>query len=411
MTNEIQDWILSFNSGMAWFNKLAANSTKDTYLPRFKKYCDWAKRDPDQLIDLKVEGLKAINTPKEFGAENLLETFLTTSKDKPSIKLAIRTAVLSFYKANRRPLIEIVDITTPESKKRCPKLSDIEDLDNAFPFLRDKAIVWFVASAPFRVETLTKLRWDDLKPTGDEDVPFYIMIEAERLKGSGRGKYKGMRQVAFLHSLAARKLEAYKKELQEKGYAFKEDSPVFVPYRQKRRLRRMTTANIEKNFIKSSFRAWHDLEGKSFSPHDFRSFVQTAMENAGVNPNMIAVMLGHKPKGIDFHYSEHDVQDLMQKFKAALPYLLPQEVEVEKIKEQSEADRAEISKLRSDYKAQKEQISSMYEFVHKNLDPVRDAFEMITNDPEGYAVWRKIQAKKLEEEREKANVEDAQGNP
>jgi hypothetical protein len=89
---------------------------------------------------------------------------------------------------------------------------------------------------------------------------------------------------------------------------------------------------------------------------------------------------------------------------------LPQEVEVEKIKEQSEADRAEISKLRSDYKAQKEQIADMYQYVHKKLESVRDDFEMITSDPEGYAIWRKIQAKKLEEEREKAKAEDAQGN-
>ncbi len=89
----------------------------------------------------------------------------------------------------------------------------------------------------------------------------------------------------------------------------------------------MTTNGIEGNFGEASLKAWHDLEKKRFSPQDFRSFVQSALENAGVNPNMIAPLIGHKPKGVDFHYSEHDIQELLEKFKSALPYLLPQTVE------------------------------------------------------------------------------------
>jgi len=62
------------------------------------------------------------------------------------------------------------------------------------------------------------------------------------------------------------------------------------------------------------------------------------MENAGVNSNIIAPILGHKPKGTDFHYSEHDIKDLMEKFRMALPYLLPQSMEVLK----AEAQRANL---------------------------------------------------------------------
>ena len=80
MTDALQDWILQFNSGMAWFNKLNSDSTKKTYLPNLKKYCDWAKKNPDELIQFKIEGLQSINTPKEFQAENLLETFISTTK-------------------------------------------------------------------------------------------------------------------------------------------------------------------------------------------------------------------------------------------------------------------------------------------------------------------------------------------
>jgi hypothetical protein len=116
MTDSLQEWILQYNSGMAWFNKLGSVNTKRTYLPNFKRYCEWVKKNPDELIQLKIEGLQSINTPKEFQAENLLETFLSTCKSPSSIKDIIRTAVISFYKGNRRPLAEIVEVTALELK-------------------------------------------------------------------------------------------------------------------------------------------------------------------------------------------------------------------------------------------------------------------------------------------------------
>ena len=117
---------------------------------------------------------------------------------------------------------------------------------------RDKAILWFVESAPFRQGTLTNLFWRDLKPTAEllkqiregskgqikrtieedlqlaKDVPYYILIEAERLKGAGRGKYKGVKQIGFLHYHAVEKLELYKEELKKRGLPITPDTPIFV---------------------------------------------------------------------------------------------------------------------------------------------------------------------------------------
>ena len=46
-------------------------------------------------------------------------------------------------------------------------------------------------------------------------------IESKRLKGSGVGKYKGLKQITFVHKLAYDKLLAYKQEAQKKGYLLK----------------------------------------------------------------------------------------------------------------------------------------------------------------------------------------------
>ena len=148
-------------------------------------------------------------------------------------------------------------------------------------------------------------------------------------------------------------LEAYKKELARKGYKPEENSPIFIPYRKETKITKISTFSVERNFDEASLRAWHDLEKKRFSPQDFRDYVQSALESAGIHSNMISPLMAHKVKGVDFHYSEHEISELLQKFKTALPYLLPQSVERVK----AESDR--------ELTAQQEQISDLTERLQK----------------------------------------------
>jgi site-specific recombinase XerC len=118
-------------------------------------YCDGIGKNLDELVELKVEGLSAIRASKEFQAERFLETFLTASSLTPNME------------SDTAENIEV-----PESKKRCPKTRDLIELENAFTTLRDKALLWFVSSAPFRIETITGLYWRDLKATNDQEIPY-----------------------------------------------------------------------------------------------------------------------------------------------------------------------------------------------------------------------------------------------
>ena len=342
MTDTLEDWIQTFNAGSIWFNKLDSLHTKKTYLPHLKKYCEYTKKNPEQLIELKIEGLQNINSAKEFQAENLLENFISNSKYTLTMKNGIRATVISFYRNNRRNLIEVRDVETPESKKRCPTTQDILDLENAFSFARDKALLWFVSSAPIRLNTITKIKWCDLKPTNDREVPYSFVIESQRLKGAGHSKYKGIKHVGFLHSLAVKKLEDYKIELQNKGIIYTPNSPIFLAYRKQKKIVGLGSNGIEHQFDDASLKAWHNLETKRFSPHDLRDFVQGALENAGINSSMIAPFLGHKIKGIDASYSQHTIDDMLNKFKSALPFLLPQTIA--KVKSELDATKAELSK-------------------------------------------------------------------
>jgi len=351
MNDDRDAWINSFVTGRTWQNKLSSKLTKEKFTEYFKVYCDAVHKTPDELIALKVKGLQNVGTDKEWLAENLLENYFAETHNKPTARLMLKNAVFSFYKHNRRSLesqtASNIKNETPESKMRKPTLDDLVALESVMHSARDKALLWFFASTSVRVGTLVLLKWDDLKPTENPKVPFMLEIESKRLKGAGIGKYKGLKQITFLHKFAYEKLMTYKQEAHKKGYDLKPDSPLFIAYWAKGKVNAITIKGINNLFDDFSLDAFGDLEKKRFSPHDLREFFQSALENAGVQANMISPIMAHKVKGVDAHYSSHDFKELLTKYESALPWLIPQTVE--KVKAETEEIKRKYEDLENTF--------------------------------------------------------------
>lgn|GEM_PF-1390846 len=386
MTDDTFPWMLTFTSAKNWLDTLRSERTKEIYVLRLKQYCDAVGKNPDELIELKVDGLRNIATAKEFQAEALLNNYLYHNNLSSNVQMAVLAAVKSFYKANWRELNSNVgsNIESPEPKKRTPKMQDILELDEAMTYNRDKAILWFLESAPFRRATLTKLLWKDLKSTEamlkglreeakgqvnrtpEEDaeiaekVPYYLVIESARLKGGGKGRYKGVKQVGFIHAFAVKKLEMYKQELKERKITVNEDSYIFVTYSHNWCVGKGNKMEIV-NFDDASLVAWQDLDKKRFSPQDMRDVLQSALENARVSPNIAAPLLGHKVKGVDKHYSNHDMDEFLQAYLDALPWLVPQTVEQVKAETQKklEEDKKKLVGLEYDNTELKGKVNNL----------------------------------------------------
>ncbi len=281
----------------------------------------------------------------------------------------MKNAVFSFYKWNRRALEKTtannVKTALPSAKTRTPTLEDIQALEDNVSTQRDKAIIRFISSTALRVGSLSKLTWLDLKETGNSEVPFMLEVEAGRLKGSGFGKYKGIKHICFVNKWAVEKLEEYKKEAQLKGYTIKETESIFIRYYQADRDQNegLTSKGFFQLFDSASLRAWKDLEEKKFSPHDLRSFVQSALETANIHPNIISPLLGHKVKGIDSSYSQHNIEELLESYVSALPYLVPKTVS---------ALEAELKTTESKFKTQQSQIEELKSLVTQLLNHEKD---------------------------------------
>jgi len=350
LTQSTNEWLLSFTAGRAFFDKKMKNSrdTERLYSMRLFDYCFNVGKNPDELIQLKLEGLQKPNTEKEFAAEDLLENFLRQNtfyrlKDgqkeevpfTESSKPAMLAAIKSFYDSTRgRSLAKDTGdfLEVPEAKKRTPTVEDCVKLEEAMTTDRDKFLVWFLQSVEVRKGTVEKLKFGDLKPLNDKEVPYWLRVEAKRLKGSGKGKYKKAKHIGFLHYYAVRKLKAYKAELKAKGIAYDDNTPLFVSYKTTTYSKKGNAlTNFFTIFVTASEKAFKDE--KRFTAHDFRDCIPTVLKNKlKISGNLIKPLSSHVPTGIEAVYegsndSENTPdEDLLKTFKQCLPYLIPQTI-------------------------------------------------------------------------------------
>lgn len=347
-----------------------SNVTELLYTSRLKQYCDNIGKNPDELISLKLEGLQNPATQKEFQAEELLENFLRQEtyfriddsgkkeekKFTDNAKLGMLVAIKSFYESTRgRSLAPDTGefIEAPEPKKRTPTIQECLELENAMKCNRDKFLVWFLESCPVRKGTLKQLTFRDLKPLNDKEVPYWLRVEAKRLKGSGKGKYRKAKHIGFLHYYAALKFEEYKNELKRKEIPFNDDSPLFISYKSTPSGSRKGLGMVEffTIFHDASDNAWHDLGKKRFSPHDLRDVISTVLLNPKVkaNNNLTKPLTSHVPTGIEATYENPNDNedtpnnDLLEVFKLCIPYLIPETIpelkaELNETKEKQKAE-------------------------------------------------------------------------
>jgi hypothetical protein len=318
---------------------------EQNYISRIVSYCFNVDKTPDELIALKLEGLQNPATTKEFQAEELLENFLRQDelyhlvdgkKEKAPFtensKIGLLAAVKSFYESTRgRNLAKDTGsfLELPEAKKRTPIIEDCLKLEGAMTTARDKFLVWFLQSCPVRKGTLHQLTIGDLKPLNEKDYPYWIRIDAKRLKGNGKGKYKKAKHIGFLHYHAAQKLEDYKQEIKAKGLTITDSSPLFMSYKSTKKgsLKGGKLTNIFAIFVDASNKAFNST--KRFSPHDFRDVIPTALKKLKISGNLVKPLSSHVPQGIEAVYEgdtdseDKPDKDLLQTLKQCLPYLIP----------------------------------------------------------------------------------------
>lgn len=289
--------------------------------------------------------------PSSLEIEKLLDAFVAADEKTLGMTNALKfwrvNAVKSLFKHNYINIARTAGAIQLEKTKDYNKLSKegLRKLWNWTQNLRDKCLITFVNSTAIAKETLSEIQWKHLEENWENvDLPC-INLPSEILKGHGRGKYKGVRQITFLTPEAKRDLINYKEWIEQKmGRKMTLEDKIF---------RETYEPYTPVSYDALGFAIWTLAKrcGVAFSLHDGRRWVNTALEQIAISENWARKIRGRKVRGEEAPYSQPAINQLRDKFREAVPLLqftveplIPKEVQ-----EAIATHEEEIKKLKMQY--------------------------------------------------------------
>jgi hypothetical protein len=313
-TNVIALWASQYPEVERWLSHLQQKRGSAFHL---YKFCQWAHKTPPELIALKEKDA-TVNPPPNI-VEKLLDDFcgrdLADFRNAKKYGTAIQ--VKSFFKWSYRSLEKASGMVTWEKVKPYNALSKegLRKLYSRALNPRDRALIPFVTCTGLAKETLSNLLWSHLESDWETKEFPCIKIDSELLKGHGKGKYKGVRQVTFLTPEAKRELLNYKQWIEDKlGRKLTPQDHIWLgTYKP---CEPLSYAMLGNTIVTLS-----DNAKVPFSLHDGRRWVTTALEQIGISSNWARKIRGRKVRGEEAPYSQPAIEQLREKFREAVPLL------------------------------------------------------------------------------------------
>jgi len=302
---------MQYEATRTYLSKL--NGDRRRHAQYINIYSVWAKLDPQELLSLKLQ----FDPARYLDAERLLDRFAVDELVQLpcSVRWLVCSAVRGFYTKNYHRLeAQAGDLDyTPKKTRRVLSKRERFALFNACYTPRDKALVCFACCTAIALETMCRLKWcmfdaDWLRQT----VP-HLSIGSEYLKGKGKGKYKGVRQETFITSEAKRVLLEYRDWYTKTfSYIWRVDDHVFLDVRHN------IGQRLGRTGVNEALQDVADRAGVSFTLHDGRRIVNTALQNVECDPNWIQMCMGRKVPGNKSPYSLPNIEQLRGKYVKAL---------------------------------------------------------------------------------------------
>jgi len=277
---------------------------------------------------------------------------------------------------------------------------------------RDRAIVLFHFQGGLDVSTLCSLDYGDIKE-GLEKNEHPLKIEPMRVK-------TGVEFYTFVGQDAIDAIKAYLADMKSRDIEFTNRTPLFLQDRGKERLKTNNIQTMMKDLAVRSGFVTEGNNGNGFNPlgtHSLRESFGSLMINSGVPDSIVDFWLGHEVGDMASAYKQTQFENLRQMYldrEHLLSISAPKgesektKAEVKEVKDDLYQLHFENKQMKQEIKSLKDQIGNMYEFVHKNLDPMLDLIDEISNTPEGVELLKKLNAKKqaIQEEYDRSGTGD-----
>jgi uncharacterized coiled-coil protein SlyX len=304
----IEEWAKKYEPVMNYLGKL--NSRQGNVAMSLYHFCNYSGLNPNQLLELK----KDYNS---LDAEHLLDSMANVKVPFPEKrKWHVVMCVRGFFRANYRqlqaeagrsmPYIQNESHILPSKQKRLA-------LFKACRNPRDQALVMLGSTSALALETLSKLRFSHFEENWqNQEIP-HISLPSDLLKGHGKGKYRGVRQETFITPEAKKIVIEYRQWMETTfGHKWSEDDYVFLS------VKRNIGEPLTRRMLSKKATVLQQRATVDFTLHDGRRIVQTALENAGCPNNWIKKVKGRKCSGEEAPYSKPLIEQLREKYQAAL---------------------------------------------------------------------------------------------
>jgi len=223
----------------------------------------------------------------------------------------------------------------------------------------------------------------------------------------------GVEFYTFVGQDAIDALKAYIADMGSRGVEFTNKTALLLQERGKKRLKTHNIQTMMKDLAVRAGFVTVGNNGNSFNPlgtHSLRESFGSLMINSGVPDTIVDFWLGHEIGDMAKAYKETQFENLRQMYLER-EHLLS----VSASKGENEKTRAEVKEVKDDLyqlhlenkqmkneiKTLETQIGSMYEFVHRNYDPLLDFVDAISDMPE----FEEMKKKLLEAKDAKLRVE------
>lgn len=340
------DDLSSNRSYSVWMISLKASSTKRVWTRCLREYCNWRGLSPDQLILKRQADLKLEDPFRQHDEEVQLSKFMLYLKYEglsSNWQRVCWAAIQNFFKRNHLPLELFrgegprVQASRPGTRA-CTNLELKRMLDVAA--LRERALILFLAHTGLSPNEVARLTVDDLGKVGGV-MPVNVLKLKPPVPLKVLNTKTGVESRTFISSEAWSVLRMYllnrmrgtlKEHASPKSFYKRgvppEDlqgtSPLFRSFGKWGKKRVPEVKHLLPNSIGAIVKEVArraDVYQEGFSAYALRRYFQKTLENAGILPSWIKVMMGQKGSGMERVVSQPSWRQLKEAYMKAESHL------------------------------------------------------------------------------------------
>jgi len=316
---EVQTWL-----------RTVSESSKSSYLSALEKFCNFANKNPHELIMMRDEEKDIDNPNKRNRTKNLILDFREHLEEGGYAPSSINTmdgAVRGFYSSilGKEGMVNVGnyehrDVTVKKdlvpTLEEVKKMLDVSDLPTKFSII-------FLAQTGMRPEDALDLKVGDIQRELDlGKSPLAIRFLPKKDRGKGIGE-----RITFLGSDGIEVLKRYLDWRKKKGEEVTLDSPLFVArskdYGTKNLSKQALNDRIKETAKKAGIENGDNGKYGKVRTYVLRKFFMTQLTNHGMEDRLVDFMMCHKVSQVDLSYWQRRVEQLREEYKKREKFLNP----------------------------------------------------------------------------------------